>query len=93
MPAIALKAPGRSCKGCGAEIPAQPSGPGRPKVFCSRNCRRNFYHRQEQVEIEREREEQKERLRHESDLRFYGIPEAKRRARLRAQNRERNHTP
>jgi hypothetical protein len=52
MMSATLKAPERACKGCGAEIPAQPAGPGRPKVFHSRECRRNYYHRQEQAAVE-----------------------------------------
>jgi hypothetical protein len=56
-----VKAPERPCKGCGATIPAQPSGPGRPRLFCSRACRRDFYLGQERVERERERAEERER--------------------------------
>jgi hypothetical protein len=49
-----MKAPERPCKACEATIPAQPSGPGRPKLFCSRRCRRDFYLVQEKAERQRE---------------------------------------
>ncbi len=87
MTSATLKAPERACKGCGAKIPAQASGPGRPREFHSRDCRRSYYHRQEQAEIERERAEAEERRRYESDVRFYGKRAANRMAREREESR------
>jgi hypothetical protein len=81
------KSPERQCRGCGATIPAQLPGPGRPRIFCTRRCRRDFYHRQEQAEVERERREAEERRQREMDEHFYGKREAARRAKWRAQNR------
>jgi hypothetical protein len=83
-----LKAPERPCKGCGAMIPAQPPGPGRPRLFHSRECRRNFYHRQEMDEISRERREADEKRRYENDVYNYGVREARRRARERERARD-----
>lgn len=83
-----LKALVRICRGCGTTIPEQPSGPGRPREFCTRRCRRDFHHAQEQASIERERAEEKERLTLEHQTRVYGIREAKRRAKERARIRE-----
>jgi hypothetical protein len=37
-----LKAEARDCRGCGASIPEQPSGPGRPREFCTRDCRSQY---------------------------------------------------
>ena len=84
MISATLKAPERSCKGCGAEIPAQASGPGRPREFCSRRCRRDHYHRLEQAQIERERAEEKERRQREYEERVYGKRAADQMARDRA---------
>jgi len=84
----ALKAPVRPCKGCDGTIPPQPSGPGRPREFCSRRCRRDYYHRQEQAEVDRERREEWERQRYELDRQYYGKREANRRAKQRARERE-----
>jgi hypothetical protein len=83
MPKVALKAEERPCKGCEAMIPPQPSGPGRPKVFCSRECRRRYFHEQEQAEVERQYREQGERQLYARDKYFHGAREAKRRARER----------
>jgi hypothetical protein len=79
----AMKAPERSCRGCGTPIPAQPSGPGRPREFCTRDCRSGYHRRKEQAEIERERREARERDLFKIDERFYGVREAKRRAKER----------
>jgi hypothetical protein len=76
------------CRGCETVIPAQPSGPGRPRVFCSVSCRRHYFHAREQAAIVAERQEQAERSRYELDMRFHGKREADRRARERARNRE-----
>ena len=82
-----LKAPARTCRGCQTTIPEQPSGPGRPKEFCSRRCRRDFHHAQEQASIEQERAEEQERLRQEYETRVYGPRLAKRWAKERAERR------
>jgi hypothetical protein len=86
-----LKAPERPCRNCKALIPAQPRGPGRPREFCSRSCRRDFYHRQERDELEAERAaeraERLERERFERDVWYHGKREAKKRARQRAKER------
>lgn len=83
-----LKAHVRICRGCRTTIPEQPSSPGRPKEFCTRRCRRDFHHAQEQASIERERAEEKERLTFEHQTRVYGIRQAKRWAKERARIRE-----
>jgi hypothetical protein len=83
-----LKAPEKTCQGCEATIPAQPSGPGRPRTFCSRRCRRDYYHHAEQAEIERERAEEKERRTQEYETRIYGKRAADWMARDRARVRE-----
>ena len=67
-----LKAPARECRGCGVEIPPQPRGPGRPREFCTRRCRRDFHHRQEQAEIERDRVERERTARYELEKRWWG---------------------
>lgn len=83
----ALKAPERACKGCGETIPPQPSGPGRPREFCARRCRRDYHHRQEQREVERERAEAEERRQRSLDEHFHG----KRAAARMAREREERH--
>ena len=84
---MSLKARERACKGCDATIPPQPSGPGRPREFHSRDCRRSYHHRREQEEVERQRAEERERMLRERDERFYGKREAARRAKCRADTR------
>jgi endogenous inhibitor of DNA gyrase (YacG/DUF329 family) len=79
-----LKASEHPCRGCGATIPAQPRGPGRPRLYCSRRCRRAHYQRLEQAEVVLERTAQRERRRLEIETEWYGVREAKRRARDRA---------
>lgn len=87
-PTADLKAPERPCKGCDAMIPAQARTPGRPRQFCSRSCRRAYFHRLEKEELEREqaaeRAEQWERNTFKTDVWHHGTREAKRRAKLRA---------
>jgi hypothetical protein len=85
-----VKAPERSCRHCGETIPAQPRGPGRPREFCTRRCRRDFYHQQEQATLNRERAEEWERRRYELDVAYYGKRKAKRLAKERAESRRRN---
>jgi endogenous inhibitor of DNA gyrase (YacG/DUF329 family) len=58
---MSMKAPERPCRHCGATLPAEPSGPGRPKLFCSRRCRRDFYLLREKADRERERDEERKR--------------------------------
>jgi hypothetical protein len=86
------KAEERPCKNCKTTIPAQPRGPGRPRLFCSRSCRRTYFHQQEkdELEVERaaERAERLERQRFEADVWHRGTREAKKRARQRAKERE-----
>ena len=82
-----MKAPERACRGCGSTIPAQPSGPGRPRVFCSVRCRRDFHHG-----LEREREldakaEAREEMLYARDRHFYGKRQADRRRRERQKRR------
>jgi hypothetical protein len=83
-----MKAPAKPCRGCGTDIPEQPSSAGRPREFCTRRCRRDFHHAQEQASIERERVEEKERLTLEHESRVYGPRQAKRWAKERARRRE-----
>ena len=87
-PFMALKAPERPCRECGATLVAEPSGPGRPKAFCGARCRRTWHSRQERAAEQRTRDEEKERHRFETDQRFYGVREARRRARERAERIE-----
>ena len=87
MPEVALKAGPRPCKGCEAMIPPQPRGAGRPKLFCSRECRRRYFHRQEKAELERERAEEWERQRFEYERYHYGVRAAKQMAKERARAR------
>ena len=91
-PVPAEKAPERPCKGCGATIPAQPASPGRPRQFCSRSCRRDYFHQREKDELERERAErgaqQWELERFRTDQWQHGTREAERRARQRAKLRK-----
>jgi endogenous inhibitor of DNA gyrase (YacG/DUF329 family) len=82
-----MKAPARACRGCGTDIPAQSSGPGRPREFCTRRCRRDLHHAQEQASIERERAEEQERQRFEYERYHYGTRAAKQMARDRAKVR------
>lgn len=82
-----MKAAERPCRSCGNLIPAQPSGPGRPKVFCSARCRRSWhYDRERERELEAQRFEW-ERNRYELEKRHYGKREADRRAKERAERR------
>jgi hypothetical protein len=83
-----LKAPARTCRGCQTTIAEQPSGPGRPKEFCSRPCRREFHHRQERARIEAEWLELAEAREFEHDKRFHGVREARRREKRRAKQRQ-----
>jgi hypothetical protein len=79
-----LKAAETLCKGCGTTIPAQESGPGRPRIFCTRLCRTEYYRQQERELLERELAEERERQAFERDVWYHGKREAKRRAKLRA---------
>ena len=79
-----LKAPERPCRHCGETIPAQPRRPGRPREFCTRRCRRDFHYQREQSEIEVERREAEGRRMYELDVHYYGVREARRRAKERA---------
>jgi hypothetical protein len=83
-----LKAEARDCRGCGASIPEQPSGPGRPREFCTRDCRSQYHRRKEQAEVERQRQEAADARHFDLDKRFHGVREANRRARERQRNRE-----
>jgi hypothetical protein len=85
---VALKAPERPCRRCGGAIPAQPSGPGRPRVFCSRDCRRAYYYEQEQAAVEAQRDAETEARRYEYERYHYGKRAADQMARDRARNRE-----
>jgi hypothetical protein len=67
-----LKAPPRPCRFCGAEIPEQPSSPGRPRAFCSRKCSRQWHGLKERYEREREEEQEIERALYRRDLHMYG---------------------
>jgi endogenous inhibitor of DNA gyrase (YacG/DUF329 family) len=83
-----LKAPERPCRECGATLPAELSGPGRPKAFCNRRCRRTWHSRQELAAEHRERAEEQDRLTQEYETRIYGPRSAKRWAKERAARRE-----
>ena len=84
-----LKAPARECRGCGVEIPPQPHGPGRPREFCTRRCRRDFHHRREQAEIEHERVERERAARYELEKRWWGKRRADQLAKEREETRRR----
>lgn len=71
---MSVKAPETSCRACGLTIPAQPSGPGRPRQFCSSVCRRRWHYGM-QVAVERAaRLEEEAKRSYESDKRRYGKP-------------------
>ncbi|CAN5873679.1 hypothetical protein BH23ACT5_BH23ACT5_09860 [soil metagenome] len=78
-----LKAAERRCRGCGTLIPAQPSGPGRPREFCSQPCRRSWHHDRERERERAAQAEVGERNRYARDLRYYGKRAADRLARAR----------
>ena len=81
------KAPERPCRSCGTTIPAQPSGPGRPREFCSIRCRRSFHHGQERERELAEQREEWERNRYGLDRRYYGKAKADQLAKKRAERR------
>lgn len=64
------KAPERPCRGCETPIPAQPSGPGRPREFCSIECRRSFHHARERERQLAEQRKEWERNHYELDVRY-----------------------
>lgn len=82
-----MKADKRPCRGCGSAIPAQPSGPGRPREFCSDDCRGRFHYTRVRERREAGRREARERALYEFDLRVFGKRAADRSARERAERR------
>lgn len=81
------KAPERPCRSCSAPIPAQPSGPGRPREFCSTECRRSFHYDREREREEAARQEAWERTRYRLDVQYHGKRRADQLARKRAEGR------
>ena len=69
--AVATKPP-ETCPGCDGAVPPRARGRGRPRVYCSPQCRRRFHHRREQEALERERAEERERTRRAYEERVYG---------------------
>ena len=86
---MSLKADERPCRNCGELIPAQPSGPGRPREFCSSRCRRSWYHERERERELADRLEARERAWYELDTRIHGKRAADRLAKERAGRRGR----
>jgi len=84
---VSVKAAERPCRNCGELIPAQPSGPGRPREFCSTHCRRSWHHERERERELAEQSEIRERARYELEARIHGKREANRRAKERAEKR------
>jgi hypothetical protein len=70
-------------------LPAQPSGPGRPREFCSDDCRGRWHYTRTRERREAERREARERARYEFDLRVFGKRHADRAARERAEKKAR----
>ena len=60
------------CKGCGEPFAVLSVGPGRPRLYCSPRCRRDFHYRQERVELERRRAEERERWQRAYEERVLG---------------------
>jgi hypothetical protein len=83
-----LKAPARRCRYCGAEIPAQPSSPGRPRAYCSRRCSRDWHTLKEHYERERDADERSEADYYQMTRAWYGKRECDRLARERAKRNE-----
>jgi endogenous inhibitor of DNA gyrase (YacG/DUF329 family) len=81
---MTLKAVERPCRECGATLPAEQSGPGRPKAFCNFRCRRTWHSRQERAAEQSARDADKERRTQEYEIRIYGKRAAARMARERA---------
>ena len=76
----------RVCRNCEAPLPAQ-SGRGRPRIYCSPECRRSWNYDRERERLEAERREAWERARYRLDVQHYGKREADRRAREREARR------
>jgi hypothetical protein len=83
-----LKAPATRCRYCGTEMPAQPSSPGRPQIYCSRRCRRAWHVLKETYEKEREAEEVHEREYYAATRRWWDKRTCDKRARERAERAE-----
>ncbi len=81
------KAPERPCRSCGVTIPAQASGPGRPREFCSTECRRSFHYDRERERLVAERREAWERTRYRLNVQHFGKRKADQLARARAEGR------
>lgn len=75
--------PDRRCRQCGADLPPRKPGPGRPRVYCSRECSRTWHYARESERLEAERRVNWETARYEADRRIYGKREADRRRRER----------
>jgi hypothetical protein len=80
----AFKATERSCRYCGEEMEPQVSSPGRPRIYCSRRCRRGWHALKEAYEREREAEEAGEREYYRMTRGWYNKRECDRLARERA---------
>ena len=89
MPGMSLKAAERPCRNCGAPIPAQPSGPGRPREFCSTHCRRSFHHEKERDRELAERAEATEQAWYKLDVTVHGKRKADQLAKQRTEGRNR----
>lgn len=83
-----MKAPERPCRGCGTLIPAQPSSRGRPRQFCTAECRPSFHYERERERLEVERRAAWERARYRLDLRRFGKRKADQFAKERAERRK-----
>ena len=53
----------QTCRGCGETFEVLSGVPGRPRLYCSQRCRRDFYYQQERAEAFRKRLEEAARRR------------------------------
>jgi hypothetical protein len=76
-----------SCRNCGNPVPPRESNVGRPRVYCSFACRREWNRTLERKREQAERLELQEARRFAYEERLYGVREARRQAKWRAGNR------
>jgi len=76
-----------TCRNCGNPVPPRESNVGRPRIYCSFACRRQRNRTLERQREKAERLELQEAREFEYDKRFYGVQEARRRAKWRAGER------
>ena len=67
-----MKADERPCRQCERTMPAQASGPGRPREFCSPECRFSWHYDRRRERLDAARWEEREAALYEFDLRVFG---------------------